>query len=92
MFRHLLAFVKDLCINSISYQLDYPCFTLFLAVESRDAPSPKQNRLELTLGLTRNLWEAILPFLNSYIRFKLASMYLKTNQIDQITLKAPTRH
>ena len=40
------------CINSISYQLDSPRFTLFLAVESRDAPSQKQNRIQLTLGLT----------------------------------------
>ena len=31
-----------LCINSISYQLDLLRFTLFFAVESRDAASPKQ--------------------------------------------------
>ena len=43
------------CNNSISYQLDLLRFTLFLAVESRDAPSPKQNCFELTLGLTRDL-------------------------------------
>ena len=73
-----------LCINSISCQLELLRFTLSLTVESRDAPSPKQNCFELTLGLKQDGW----PWFGS-AKFAVIGRYLlPTAILDSAVLTA----